>query len=90
MLQLQRFLQIWFDFSMKQQRNLLHFKVICSQLSIINLQDDSLILRASPQDLKKKKKHLSLFIHMFAYFIAQAHHVSVLFSNTPKHDILSC
>lgn len=44
MLQLQRFLQIWFDFSMKQRRNLLEFKVIGSQMSIVNLQVDSLIL----------------------------------------------
>lgn len=41
---------------MKQQRNLLNFKVICSQLSIVNPQVDSLILCASPQDLKKKKE----------------------------------
>lgn len=50
---------------MKQQRNLLDFKVICSQLSIVNLQVDSLILCASPEDLKKKKKKRNICLYLF-------------------------
>lgn len=42
------------DFSMIQGRrvNLLYFKVICSQLRIVNLQDDTLIVWVFPHDLK--------------------------------------
>lgn len=54
------------DFSTRQQRNanLLYFKVVCGQLSIVNLQDDTLILQISPLDLNGggMKNCLCLFI----------------------------